>query len=269
MLSCLYKEWRSFLLAVGFFTRIPVPSLADFQEQELNQSAKYFSLVGIIVGMAGAGVFLLAIRIFPGNIAVLLSMAATIYLTGAFHEDGLADSVDGLGGGWDSERILTIMQDSRLGTYGAVALFLMLFAKFQVLNALPIQFVAYVLIAAHALSRLCAVYVMATLNYVRASGKAKPLATKVSAKDLVVATLFGLSPLALLFWYFSLFAVDTHNLLKLVLACLVPLCLVWFWWRNKIRRWLGGYTGDCLGAMQQMTELAFYLGILAYFGFIN
>jgi len=269
VLSCLCREWRSFLLAVGFFTRIPVPELANFQEAELNHSAKYFPLVGIVVGMAGAGTYLLAAKIFPGNIAVLLSMVATIYLTGAFHEDGLADSVDGLGGGWDSERILTIMQDSRLGTYGALALFLMIFAKFQALSAIPIQFLPYVLIVAHALSRLCAVYVMATLNYVRASGKAKPLATKVSAKDLVVATLFGLSPLALLFWYFSLFAVDTRDLLKLVLACLVPLCLVWFWWRNKIRRWLGGYTGDCLGAMQQMTELAFYFGFLAYLGFVG
>lgn len=267
MLSCLCREWRSFLLAVGFFTRIPVPDLANFQEAELNHSAKYFPLVGIIVGMAGAGVFLLAVRIFPGNIAVLLSMAATIYLTGAFHEDGLADSVDGLGGGWDSERILTIMQDSRLGTYGAVALFLMLFAKFQVLSALPVQFVAYVLIAAHALSRLCAVYMMATLSYVKTSGKAKPLASKVQLKDLAIATLFGLSPLALLFWYFSSFANDMRDLIIMTLSWLVPLCLVWFWWRNKIRRWLGGYTGDCLGAMQQMTELAFYFGFLAYFGF--
>jgi len=269
VLSCLYKEWRSFLLAVGFFTRIPVPSLANFQEQELNQSAKFFPLVGIVVGMAGAGVFVLTTKIFPTNIAVLLSMAATIYLTGAFHEDGLADSIDGLGGGWDSERILTIMQDSRLGTYGALALFFMLFAKFQVLNALPAQFVAYVLIAAHALSRLCAVYVMATLSYVKASGKAKPLATKVSAGNLAVATIFGLFPLVLLCWYFSSFVVSVRDLVTLALCWLVPVGLVWFWWRNKIRRWLGGYTGDCLGAMQQMTELAFYFGVLAFFGFIS
>ena len=269
MLRSLCKEWRYFLLAVGFFTRIPVPDFADFQEHELNQSAKYFPLVGMVVGIVGAAVFLLATKIFPTNIAVLLSMVATIYMTGAFHEDGMADSIDGIGGGWDKERILAIMQDSRLGTYGAIALFLMLFAKFQLLNALPVHSVAYVLIAAHALSRLCAVYVMATLGYVKASGKAKPLATKVQANDLAVATIFGLLPLVLLYWYFLLNAADVRDLLLLSLCWLVSVSLVWYWWRNKIRRWLGGYTGDCLGAMQQMTELAFYLGVLAYFGIVG
>lgn len=269
MLSALCKEWRYFLLAVGFFTRIPVPNFANFVEQELNHSAKYFPLVGIVVGVTGALVFVLTARVFPTNIAVLLSMVATIYLTGAFHEDGMADSIDGIGGGWDSERILTIMQDSRLGTYGALALFLMLFAKFQVLSALPIQIVAYVLIAAHALSRLCAVYVMATLSYVKASGKAKPLAVAVQLKDLVVATIFGLLPLVLLYRYFLLDAADVRDLLIFSLSWLISVSFIWVWWRNKIKRWLGGYTGDCLGATQQMTELAFYLGVLAYFGFIS
>ena len=261
------KQWRSFLLAVGFFTRIPVPHLPDFQEQELNHAARYFPLVGIIVGLTGATVFVLTLRVFQSDIAVLLSMAATIYLTGAFHEDGLADSADGLGGGWDSERILTIMQDSRLGTYGAIALFLMLFGKFQLLNALPAQFVAYAMIIAHAASRLCAVYVMATSNYVKASGKAKPLASKV--QDILTATVFGLSPMVLLFCYFSTAEVGAGNAVTFFLCMLLPACVVWFWWRQKIQRWIGGYTGDCLGAMQQLTELAFYLGFAAYFGLIS
>lgn len=269
MLSALCKEWRYFLLALGFFTRIPVPTFANFDERELNHSAKYFPLVGIIVGMAGALVFLLAVRIFPADIAVLLSMVATIYVTGAFHEDGMADSIDGIGGGWDREQILTIMQDSRLGTYGALALFLMLFAKFQVLSALPVYSVAYVLIAAHALSRLCAVYVMATLSYVKASGKAKPLASKVQPKDLVVATIFGLLPLMPLYWYFLSDAIDMRDVLIFSLSWLLSVGFIWVWWRNKLKRWLGGYTGDCLGAMQQMAELAFYLGVLAYFGLIS
>lgn len=255
------------MLAVGFFTRIPVTTPADFQESDLNHSAKYFPLVGILVGTVGATAFLLTAEIFPGNIAVLLSMAVTVYLTGAFHEDGLADSADGFGGGWDSERILTIMQDSRLGTYGALALFLMLFAKFQVLSELPVQLVAYVLVAAHALSRLSAIYVMATLAYVKPNGKAKPLASKVKANDLIVATLFGLLPLALLYWQLSSFAVNLSDFPVLTLSWLFPVLIVWFWWRNKMKRWLGGYTGDCLGTMQQITELAFYFGVLAYFSF--
>lgn len=266
MLNILCKEWRYFLLAMGFFTRIPVPSFPNFEEQELNHSAKYFPLVGIIVGMVGALVFVLTTRIFPTNIAVLLSMVATIYITGAFHEDGMADSIDGIGGGWDKEQILTIMQDSRLGTYGALALFLMLFTKYQVLNALPVHSVVYALIVAHALSRLCAVYVMATLCYVKLSGKAKPLAVAVEPKDLVVATIFGLLPLVLLYGHFLSDASGVRDVVIFTLSWLVIVGFIWFWWRNKIQRWLGGYTGDCLGAMQQMTELAFYLGILAYFG---
>jgi len=269
MLSCLCKEWRYFLLAVGFFTCFPVPSFADFQEHELNHSAKYFPLVGTLVGMAGAAMLVLASLIFPASIAVLLSMAATIYVTGAFHEDGLADSADGLGGGWDKERILTIMQDSRLGTYGALALFMMLFAKFQLLSALPAEGLAYVLIAAHALSRLCAVYIMATLSYVKAAGKAKPLASKVQARDLAVATLFGLLPLVPLYWNVLGNSADVRDFVMLTLSWLLSVGFAGYWWRHKIRRWLGGYTGDCLGAMQQLTELAFYLGVLAYFGLIS
>ncbi|MFM9835282.1 MAG: adenosylcobinamide-GDP ribazoletransferase, partial [Methylophilaceae bacterium] len=119
------NEWRYFLLAIGFFTRIPVPSFADFHEAELNHSGKYFTLVGIIVGLVGAIAYYIFSMVFPTSIALLISMASTIYLTGAFHEDGLADSADGLGGGWQREQILTIMQDSRIGTYGAVALCLM------------------------------------------------------------------------------------------------------------------------------------------------
>ena len=243
--------------------------MPDFQEQELNHAARYFPLVGIIVGLAGATVYVIAQQIFPGEIAVLLSMAATIYLTGAFHEDGLADSADGLGGGWNREQILTIMQDSRLGTYGAIALFLMMFSKFQLLNALPAQFVAYALIVAHAASRLCAVYVMATSNYVKASGKAKPLASKVQVQDILTATVFGLLPMVLLSCYFSTAEVGVSNAATFALCMMLPACVVWFWWRQKIQRWIGGYTGDCLGAMQQLTELAFYLGFAAYFSLIS
>src|SRR3989338_5697822 len=113
MLNYLRREQRYFLLAVSFFTRLPVPSFTDFHDDDLNYSAKYFPLVGVIVGMVGAGAFILAAKVLPSSIAILVSMATTIYITGAFHEDGLADSADGLGGGYDRERILTIMQDSR------------------------------------------------------------------------------------------------------------------------------------------------------------
>jgi adenosylcobinamide-GDP ribazoletransferase len=258
------KQWRYFMLALGFFTRIPVPSFADFQESDLNHSAKYFPLIGIIVGLVGAGIFALCAQFLPQNIAVLISMASTIYLTGAFHEDGLADSADGLGGGWQREQILTIMQDSRLGTYGAVALFLMLFTKFQLLNSLNSFLVPFALAAGHALSRLAAVYVMATLSYTKPAGKAKPLATAIDFKDLMFATVFGLLPFLLVV---GLLLVNNHSLeisVKFVLMTLLSVLLSWLWWRQKIHKWLGGYTGDTLGAMQQITELTFYLGVVIW-----
>ena len=258
------REWRYFLLAIGFFTRIPVPNFNDFQESELNNSAKYFPLVGVVVGLVGAVSFFLSRLVFPHAVAVLVSMAATIYITGAFHEDGLADSADGMGGGWEREQILTIMQDSRLGSYGALALFFILFAKFQTLNALHFTFIPLLLVVGHALSRLSAVWVMATAEYVRPSGKAKPLAKQISAGHLLIANSFGLLP------FIGIVGLLVHSehtpitIIKFILITVSPVLGSWFWWRGKLLKNIGGYTGDGLGAMQQITELAFYLGALAW-----
>jgi adenosylcobinamide-GDP ribazoletransferase len=262
MLALVRKEWRNFLLALQFFTRIQVPSFADFNETDLNHSAKYFPLIGVVVGVMGAVVYLLSYHIVPNSVAILLSMAATIYITGAFHEDGLADSADGLGGGWDKARILSIMQDSRLGTFGAIALFFALFAKFHLLVSLPTDTVACSLVIANGASRLSAVYMMGTLRYVKSDGKTKPLATSMSRGDVILASILGLLPLLLLWCNMS----DAVQSLILLLCLIVPTMLVWLWWRVKIKHWLGGYTGDCLGATQQLAELTIYLGMLVFFG---
>ncbi len=249
MRASIKKEWRLWLVALIFFTRIPV-RVSDFQDADLNRSGKYFPLVGILVGLAAAASFGLAIVMLPLPLAVLISMAATIALTGAFHEDGLADAADGLGGGWEKEQVLTIMQDSRLGSYGAIALFMVLLAKFEALTHLSAPLLPGIMLAGHSLSRFAALLVIYTQSYVRAEGKAKPLATQLSGRELFVAGLFGLLPLALLSP-------------RLWLA-LVPVILVWLWFSRKLKKRLGGYTGDCLGAMQQLCELAFYLGVLAW-----
>lgn len=258
------KEWRYFLLAVGFFTRIPVPQFDDFKAEELNHAAKYFPLVGILVGLVGALAFFVATLIFPQSIAVLISMASTIWLTGAFHEDGLADSIDGMGGGFEREQVLTIMQDSRLGTYGAIALFFALFCKFQLLSHMHPAFVPLVLVAGHALSRLAAVWVMATAAYVKPDGKAKPLATQISGRHLVIANLFGLLPMLLIMVLLAVFQHSPWVIAKLLFMTLMPVLAAWVWWRAKLRKRLGGYTGDTLGATQQIIELVFYLGVLAW-----
>lgn len=242
------KNWRYFLTAVMFFTRVPV-RLNNFDEADLNKSTRFFPLIGILVGIAGALVFWLSDILLPLEIAVLLSMVATVLLTGAFHEDGLADAIDGLGGGWTKEQVLTIMVDSRIGSYGAIGLVLALLTKYQALSYQVATLIPASIVAGHALSRLCAVLVMFTQSYVKTEGKSKPLATQLNVMELVIATLFGLLPLMFL---------DLKSLLALV-----PVALTWIWFSLKIKKRIGGYTGDCLGAIQQLTEIAFYLGLLA------
>ncbi|MBP5986082.1 MAG: adenosylcobinamide-GDP ribazoletransferase [Azonexus sp.] len=246
------REMEYFFGAVRFFTRLPVPAWVGHSAEALNRSARYFPAVGLLVGGIGALVYLAALKLWPQQVAVLLSMAATIYATGAFHEDGLADTVDGLGGGWDRLRILEIMKDSRVGSYGVVATVLALLGKFVLLSALDAALVPWALIAGHALSRFCSTVLLATMDYVREDllAKAKPLATRLTAGEMLVALAFVLAGLALL---------PMHNA---VAGCAMAI-LATLWLAAKFRRWLGGYTGDCLGATQQLSEIAFYLGLLA------
>ena len=251
----LRRELALFFSALGFFTRLPVPAWVGYDAARLTQSARYFPAVGLLIGGIGAAVFWLAAVLWPQPVAVLLAMATTIYLTGAFHEDGLADTADGLGGGWDKQRILEIMKDSRVGSYGVIATVLALLGKFSLLASLDPALVPPALIAGHALSRLCATAVMATLDYVRddASSKSRPVATRLGLGAFIVAAVFGGVPLlALPLWQ--------------AVAGAVLAALATFWLAAKFRRWLGGYTGDCLGAVQQLAELAFYLGLAAAMG---
>jgi adenosylcobinamide-GDP ribazoletransferase len=248
MIFALQNQWHYFLTAVMFFTRIPI-RFSNFDNADLNKATRYFPLVGILVGAVGALVFWISDILLPLEVALLLSMASTILLTGAFHEDGLADAVDGLGGGWSREQVLTIMVDSRIGSYGAIGLVMVLLTKYQALSYQTAALIPASLVAGHALSRLCAVLVMYTQRYVKVEGKSKPLATQLNITELIIATFFGLAPMAFLEIKF--------------LAALVPVSMVWLWFSAKIKSRIGGYTGDCLGAMQQLTEIAFYVGLLA------
>jgi adenosylcobinamide-GDP ribazoletransferase len=248
----LRRELEYFLGAVRFFTRLPVPAWVGHSAEALNHSARYFPAVGLLIGGIAALVYLAALQLWPQPVAVLLAMAATIYATGAFHEDGLSDAADGLGGGWEKLRILEIMKDSRVGSYGVVALWLGLSGKFVLLSMLDAALVPWALLAGHAWSRWCSTLLLATMDYVREDllAKAKPLATRLSGPAFLVATGFGAVALVFLPWQ------------NMLLACLLAL-LATLWLAAKFRRWLGGYTGDCLGAVQQVSEIAFYLGLLA------
>ena len=245
------KEIQVFLTAVMFFTRIPCPSWVDHSAEYLNKSSRYFSLIGIIVGGVGGAVFYGFNVVFPHSVAILLGMLATVWLTGAFHEDGLADMLDGFGGGWTKEQILKIMKDSRIGTFGVVGLTGVLALKFLTLNNLPSARIPIILIAGHSMSRFLASTLAVTHDYAREdSSKAKPAATRMSNLSLVISAIFGFAPLALFgnIW---------------IITAVVPVLLVHFYLGSFFQKNIGGFTGDCSGATQQLTEVAFYLSILA------
>lgn len=245
-------EFKIFLTALMFYTRFPVKKIEGWSETMLNKSTRYFPLMGIIVGGVGALVFIGAVQIFPISLAILLSMIATIFFTGAFHEDGFADFCDGFGGGLTKERILEIMKDSRIGTYGSIALLMILGVKFSALTQIEIERIPFVIIAGHAVSRLFPVLLIYTSEYARldASSKTKPVGKADSTFSLLFALAIGGSTLFLLSWIEAV-------------IILTILTIVFLLFRKYINKKLGGYTGDILGALQQLCEVFFYLSMVA------
>jgi adenosylcobinamide-GDP ribazoletransferase len=247
------KQLHIFLNAVMFYTRIPVPRNLPYSDEMLNSATRWFPFIGWIVGGIGAAAFYGLQFVFPANLAILLSMIATIFITGAFHEDGFADFCDGFGGGYTKEKILTIMKDSRIGTYGSIGLVGMLAAKYLSLSSIDVKLIPLMLVAAHALSRLMPVLVIFTSEYARADleSKSKPIGEKGKTTDLLIAIFFGLFWLAFLPLVFSAFIVPMLLIVTVI-------------FRKYITGKLDGYTGDCLGALQQLSEVIFYLGWLAF-----
>ncbi|PQJ73041.1 adenosylcobinamide-GDP ribazoletransferase [Polaribacter butkevichii] len=247
------KEFHYFLTAILFFTRIPCPKWVGHSSEMLNKSNRYFSLVGILVGAIAALIYYLATFIFTPEIAIILSMIASIWTTGAFHEDGFADSCDGFGGGWTKEKILLIMKDSRLGTFGVIGLFSILILKFSAIQTLSVAHIniPLLIISGHAISRFTATILLYTHPYVRDidSSKIKPTTTQMSTKSLVISFIFGVLPLFFFknYWVF---------------LSLIPLLITYWYLARFFKKWIGGQTGDCAGALQQVAEVVFYLFIL-------
>jgi len=235
--------------AVLFLTRIPIPWHVPDVEARLGRSTPWFPLVGVIVGGAGALAWWVGAALANPLIGAVAAVAATALLTGAFHEDGLADTFDGLGGSPERETALAIMKDSRLGTYGAMALSLVLLGRVCALVSLGGHAPA-ALLGAHALARFSSLPAIRWLPYARADGgTGKPFAGGVSGAGLAVAALFT-AALTLLLWRGS------APVAWLGAAAVGGLLAMWF------RRRLGGITGDTLGAVNQLCELACYLALL-------
>ena len=257
---------RHYLLALQFFTRIPVTGrLAEwvgYSPAMLRASAAHFPGVGWLVGGLVAAVTWGLLAVLPQSpfaplVAAVLGTAAGVLITGAFHEDGLADVADGLGGSMDRDRALLIMKDSRVGAFGALALVLALLAKVALLaliGSVDETAMCLGLVAAHVLSRALALVLIRTMPHVGddASSKSKPLADQITTGSLLVA--FGWVIMAFAHVLYTYFAIDLVVPVLLAIAALA-------WMHRLFWRRLQGFTGDCLGATQQVCELAFYLGL--------
>lgn len=276
----LFQSVRHYLLAVQFFTRIPVTGhLADwvgFSPAMLRASAGHFPGVGWLVGALVAGVSgWLMHSLTPGMlvplVAATLGTALGVLLTGAFHEDGLADVADGLGGTLDRERALVIMKDSRVGAFGAIAVMLALLSKvvlLALLGSVSVAWLCTALFLGHAVSRTWPLLLIRYLPHVGdvAGSKSKLLADQISGRSLLTAFIWCFSALALVgyaqtatefivpeaqattFW---------STILGGLFASAAAWAVMWRWFWQRLQ----GFTGDCLGATQQVCEIAFYLGL--------
>lgn len=257
---------RHYLLALQFFTRIPVTgrlaAWVGYSPALLRASAAHFPGVGWLVGTIAAVSFGAVLLLLPDAegaplVAAVLSTVLTVLLTGAFHEDGLADVADGLGGSPDRTRALAIMKDSRVGAYGVLAVVLALLAKVSLLallGGISLALACAGLFAAHVVSRTLPLLLIRLLPHVGdvAGSKSKPLADQISGRSLLTALVWLVLALALVQWAFS----DINLIAPLAAA---GLALLWMW--RLFARRLQGFTGDCLGATQQVCEVAFYLGL--------
>jgi adenosylcobinamide-GDP ribazoletransferase len=249
------RQLSLLLCGVQFLTRLPVPALPGFQVDWINRSARYFPLIGQFVGSIAAVVLLLASQLWPGWIAGLLALLTALLLTGALHEDGLADTADGLGGGRDTAHRLAIMKDSRIGPYGVLALGFCTALKLASLASLSPWFAACSLVAAHGVARAATVAVMHALPYA-----GDPASAKVSTKnqpplrrELCIAAALACWPLLVLG--------GAHVLLGVLICAAATIALA-----LTAKRLIGGQRGDILGAVEQLCEAGFLLGCAARIG---
>jgi adenosylcobinamide-GDP ribazoletransferase len=247
------QQFNIFLAALMFMTRLPVGKGYVFRSEDLPRSAVYFPIVGAMIGSLGGLVLLCAEPFFPPVVAVLFCMGTTVLVTGALHEDGLADAMDGLLGGQEPRRRLEIMRDSRLGSYGAVALWFSLTAKAFVLTSL-LEDGAFkavtALIVAQGLGRAATVALLFSQPYVRSDqSKASPFGNAVTLKETLLALIFPV--------FLSFVLLGNKSVLTLIAAAAGT------WAAGRyFQKKIGGITGDCLGATSQLIELVCYLSLV-------
>jgi adenosylcobinamide-GDP ribazoletransferase len=250
------NQLSTFAIALQFMTRLPGLGKTGWTRERERASVGYYPASGVVIGIVAALVYWLASQFFPPLLSSLTAVATAIMTTGALHEDGLADICDGIGGGQTRDKALVIMKDSRIGAYGTLGLIVFVGAKVVALSSLPSAMVIAALVGAHATSRAAILGVLATAHYARTEGgTASAVAAKPSPESWTVTVM----TLALVF-VACLLAMP----FSAILSAFAGAGVLAFAMRQVFMRKLSGYTGDCLGAVQQAGELGFYLGLAAW-----
>jgi len=249
------READAFFHALRFMTILPLPRSEQLEQDWLPQASRYFPAVGIVVGLASGLVLIAAAQVWVGFVPAILAIAASALLTGALHEDGLADTADGFGGGRSRETRLAIMKDSRIGAYGALALLFTVSLRLVSLAQLAPLVAMATLVAAHASARAATVLAMNVLPYAGDTAATRIAYSEASlgrtgAMVAAAFTVLALAPVILLSPSDAIHGVVLAAALALVMAI-------------AARRLIGGYNGDVLGAVEQVAELGFLLGVAA------
>lgn len=236
-----------FFNAILFYSRLPAPKGVNCAPEILSESLRYFPLVGLIVGALGFGGYYLSSLFLPHNISVVAAMVVMVLSTGALHEDGFADFCDGFGGGYGKESILRIMKDSHIGTYGVIGLIFSLLVRYVLLCEIDPTWMVYAIILAQGASRFGSLFMVRTSTYARVEpSKSSHSALGLSLGGFVVGMLISLVPLVLLGAHF-------------VVAYTAAMMVVTLLFRRYIYSQIEGFTGDTLGALQQILEVLFYI----------
>jgi adenosylcobinamide-GDP ribazoletransferase len=245
------QGWFDLLSAVQFLTRIPIPALR-YQPDALSRAVKFFPMVGLLIGLGAVFLHRLLLPHLPPIVVASCIVLYLVLITGCLHEDGLADAVDGFGGGWESTRMLEIMRDSRIGSYGAAALVLSLLGRVLLIASLPAARSEMYLIAAPVLCRWTTLplsYYLPparTCNQDEKAGQGARIAQFTTRSGLIFGTLLAVLIVA---------AVLRERAIASFLAAAAVTACSGFYYRRRI----GGVTGDCFGATNQLIELAVYL----------
>lgn len=242
---------RQVLAAYIFFTRLPFWRIAGVPGKYFERVVPYWPLTGWLTASITAGVLYIAAMFLPVNVAVILAIITRLGITGCLHEDGLADFLDGFGGGKSREHILSIMKDSHIGTYGVVGLILYFGLLYTILTHFPVQTAICLILAGDPWSKGVSAMIINRLPYARKveESKNKSIYTRMTGSEYIICFLFAVLPLYVLPDY------------KYALACLAPL-VVWLLLTSLMKKKIEGYTGDCCGALFLLCELSFYLASL-------